>query len=69
MPVSFARKLAVAMDGFDGADAYKGRVRRLKLTGAGFESKWLNNSVTNETQDSLINVAYFFDQQPLPQPY
>ena len=70
VPVSFARKLAVAMDGFDGSAAYKGRVRRLKSTGAAFESSWLNNSgVTNETQDSLINVAYFFDQVPLPVTY
>ena len=69
VPVSFARKLAVAVDGFDGAEAYKGRVRRLRLDGSGFETNWLNNSVTNESQDSLINVAYFFDQQPLPQTY
>lgn len=70
VPVSFARKLAVAIDGFDGADAYKGRVRRLKVTGAGFETYWLNNTgVTNETQDSMITVAYFFDQLPLPQTY
>ena len=69
VPVSFARKLAVAMDGFDGAEAYKGRVRRLRLNGSGFETNWLNNSVSNETQDSLITVAYFFDQQPLPQTY
>ncbi len=69
VPVSFARKLAVAVDGFDGAEAYKGRVRRLRLNGSGFENNWLNNSVSNETQDSLINVAYFFDQLPLPQKY
>jgi hypothetical protein len=69
VPVSFAQKLAVAIDGFDGADAYKGRVRRMRLDGSGFETKWLNNSVTNETQDSLITVAYFFDQLPLPQTY
>ncbi len=70
VPVSFARKLAVAIDGFDGADAYKGRVRRLKVTGDAFQTNWLNNTgVTNETQDSLITVAYFFDQMPLPQPY
>jgi len=69
VPVSFARKLAVAIDGFDGAEAYKGRVRRLRLNGSGFENNWLNNSVSNETQDSLINVAYFFDQLPLPQKY
>lgn len=70
VPVSFARKLAVAIDGFDGADAYKGRVRRLKVTGAAFETYWLNNTgVTNETQDSMITVAYFFDQLPLPQTY
>lgn len=69
VPVSFARKLAVAIDGFDGADAYRGRVRRLTINGAGFELTWLNNGVTNETQDSLINVAYFFDQLPLPQSY
>ena len=69
VPVSFARKLAVAVDGFDGAEAYKGRVRRVRLDGSGFETNWLNNSVTNETQDSLINVAYFFDQMPLPQTY
>jgi len=70
VPVSFARKLAVAVDGFDGADAYKGRVRRVRLNGSGFETNWLNNTgVTNETQDSLISVAYFFDQLPLPQTY
>ncbi len=70
VPVSFARQLAVAIDGFDGAQAYKGRVRRLRVTGAGFETSWFNNTgVTNETQDSLITVAYFFDQMPLPQTY
>ncbi|NQW82271.1 MAG: hypothetical protein HQ445_13965 [Polaromonas sp.] len=68
--VSFSRKLAVALDGFDGAEAYKGRLRRIRVSGDGFETSWVNNSgVTNETQDSLINVAYFFDQMPLPQTY
>jgi type II secretory pathway pseudopilin PulG len=70
VPVSFARKLAVAIDGFDGADAYKGRVRRVRLDGSGFQTTWLNNGlVTNETQDSMITVAYFFDQLPLPLTY
>lgn len=74
VPVSMARKLAVAMDGFDGDAAYKGRVRRLRFVGAYssdmFETSWLNNvAVTNETQDSLITIAYFFDQLPLPITY
>lgn len=70
VPVSFSRKIAVAVDGFDGAEAYKGRVRRLRANGTGFETNWFNNTgVTNETQDSLINIVYFFDQLPLPQTY
>ena len=70
VPVSFARKLAVAIDGFDGANAYKGRIRRLTATGDGFQTSWLNNTgVTNETPDSMITVAYFFDKMPLPQTY
>ncbi len=70
VPVSFSRKFAVAIDGYDGAEAYKGRVRRLRADGSGFEAYWFNNTgVTNETQDSLTNIVYFFDQLPLPQTY
>ena len=66
VPISFARKLAVALDGFDGVSAYKGRVRRLNTAGNGFASQW---TTVGESGDSKINVVYFFDQLPLLQMY
>lgn len=66
VPVKFARKLAVAVDGFDGDTAYKGRVRRLNSSGNGFASSW---AAAGEAPDSTINIAYFFDQLPLAQTY
>lgn len=66
VPISFARKLALALDGFDGDSAYQGRVRRLNSTGHGFANQW---TATGETADSKVNVVYFFDQLPLLQMY
>ena len=70
VPVSFARRLAIAIDGFDGDAAYKGRVRRLDIatsvTNFRFKDHWQE---AGESPDSMVTVAYFFDQLPLPQSY
>lgn len=70
VPVSFARRLAIAIDGFDGDSAYKGRVRRLDIATSvinfRFKDSWQD---AGESQDSMVTVAYFFDQLPLAQSY
>ena len=70
VPVSFARRLAIAIDGFDGDTAYKGRVRRLDVATSVTDFRFKNNwQEAGESQDSMVTVAYFFDQLPLPQSY
>ena len=70
VPVSFARRLAIAIDGFDGDTAYKGRVRRLDIATSVINFRFKDNwQDANESQDSMVTVAYFFDQLPLPQSY
>ena len=70
VPITFARRLAIAIDGFDGDTAYKGRVRRLdvvtSVTNFRFKSNWQE---VGETPDSKVAVAYFFDQIPLAETY
>ena len=70
VPLSFARRLAIAIDGFEGEAPYKGRVRRLDIatsvSNVRFNSAWQE---AGESPDALVSVAYFFDQLPLPQSY
>ena len=70
VPVNFARRLAISIDGFDGDTAYKGRVRRLDITTSVINFRFKDNwQDASESQDSMVTVAYFFDQLPLPQSY
>lgn len=64
VPVSAARRLAVAVDGSDGSAANVNRVRRTNDMST-FAPLW---SAAGETQDKIITVVYFFDRQPPSNP-
>lgn len=62
VPIAAARKLAVAIDGFDGSAANLGRVRRIDIeAGKEFAALW---TAAGETEDKRITVAVFFDRIP-----
>ena len=65
VPIGFAQKLAVSLNGAD-VESFQGRVRRLNAAGTGFDTRWMG---TGETAETTVNVAYFFDQLPLLQLY
>ena len=60
VPVSAARRLATAINGFDGSAANQGRIRRSDDL-VSFASTW---SSASETQDKKITVVWFFDRIP-----
>jgi prepilin-type N-terminal cleavage/methylation domain-containing protein len=60
VPISSARKLAVAIDGFDGSQANQNRVRRSTDLQT-FDPLW---TASGETEDTRITVAVFFDRIP-----
>lgn len=69
VPLSHARRLAVAINGHDGDSAYLGRLRRLDVTSASsfkFHGSW---QAQGESVSTRITVAYFFDRVPVAHTY
>lgn len=62
VPIAAARKLAAAIDGFDGSAANLHRVRRSNDL-ATFATLW---TATGETEDKRITVVVLFDRVPPP---
>lgn len=62
VPISAARRLAVAIDGFDGSAANLHRVRRSDDL-ATFAPLW---TASGETEDKVITVVVLFDRVPPP---
>jgi prepilin-type N-terminal cleavage/methylation domain-containing protein len=60
VPIQAARRLAVALDGYDGSAANTGRVRRSEDLKT-FEALWTAGS---ETELARITVVVFFDRTP-----
>jgi prepilin-type N-terminal cleavage/methylation domain-containing protein len=64
VPIASARKLAVAIDGFDGSAANQNRVRRSDDMNL-FEPLW---TAADESDDKQITVVVFFDRIPPTSP-